>query len=224
MPRVGPRGGISFGSAQGVAFIHVYTLPCLHIKEKFATCKQGCSYHTDAQYIFLYILSIFVYLYCLFILSIYTVYFSYTVYTVYLYCLFILSILSIYTVFLSIYTVYLYCLAGCSKTHCPWWHMRMPFVDCLIPCLSFCPCPCWSAGLCAATTVSICCVQYCALYGSCCCVPSVLCYQGCMLLLVGNLYGGPSCIDWGSWQYCLFILCWVVLTHLFQSLIVTCQS
>jgi hypothetical protein len=103
-------------------------------------------------------------------------------------------------------------------------------VCCLIPCLSFCPCPCpcWSAGLCAVTTVSICCVQYCALYGSCCFEQSVLCYQGCMLLLVGNLYnrrlslhnslyGGPSCIDWGSWQYCVFILCWVVVMHLFIS-------
>jgi hypothetical protein len=90
----------------------------------------------------------------------------------------------------------------------------MPFVDFLIPCLSFCPCPCWSAGLCAATTVSICCVQYCALQGSCCFVQSVLCYQGCMLLLVGSLYGGQSCIDWGSWQYCLFILYWVLVMHL----------
>jgi hypothetical protein len=38
-----------------------------------------------------------------------------------------------------------------------------------------------------------------------------------MLLLVGSLYGGQSCIDWGSWHYCLFILCWVVAMHLLIS-------
>jgi hypothetical protein len=40
----------------------------------------------------------------------------------------------------------------------------------------------------------------------------------CCSLLVGNyVYGGPDCNEWGLQQYCLFILCWIVLMHFFVS-------